>query len=90
MPSVNSKHVWHLYVVRVKQRKNFIRFLERNKIEYLMHYPIPPHKQKAFKELNHKNFLISEEIHKSVISIPCGPHLSHKEVQKVISVCNRY
>ena len=90
LPSVNSKHVWHLYVVRVKQRKDFIRFLERNKIEYLMHYPIPPHKQKAFKELNHKNFLISEEIHKSVISIPCGPHLSHKEVQKVISVCNRY
>ena len=90
MPSIKSKHVWHLYVIKVKQRKNFIKFLERNKIEYLIHYPVPPHKQKAFKELNHKSFKISEEIHKSVISIPCGPHLSNKEVKKIITVCNSY
>ena len=47
-------------------------------------------KQKAFKELNHKSFKISEEIHKSVISIPCGPHLTDKDVKKVITVCNSY
>ena len=75
MPSNKSRHVWHLFVVRTKNRKKFVKFLNKNNIETIQHYPIAPHKQKAFKELSKKSFPVSERIHKEVTSLPIGPHL---------------
>lgn len=83
-------HVWHLFVVRTKNRKKFVKFLNQNNIETIQHYPITPHKQKAFKELSKKSFPISEKIHKEVTSLPIGPHLKRTEVKKIIEVCNSY
>lgn len=86
----NFSHVWHLFVVRTKNRKKFVKFLNQNNIETIQHYPIAPHKQKAFKELSKKSFPISEKIHKEVTSLPIGPHLKRTEVKKIIEVCNSY
>lgn len=90
MPSNKSRHVWHLFVVRTKNRKKFVKFLNKNNIETIQHYPIAPHKQKAFKELSKKSFPVSERIHKEVTSLPIGPHLKRTEVKKIIEVCNSY
>ena len=90
MPSNKSRHVWHLFVVRTKNRKKFVKFLNKNNIETIQHYPIAPHKQKAFKELSKKSFPISERMHKEVTSLPIGPHLKRTEVKKIIEVCNSY
>ena len=45
-------HVWHLFVIRSKQRNELQEYLKKHCIETIIHYPIPPHKQKAFEIFN--------------------------------------
>ena len=89
-PKDLSSHVWHLFVIRTSNRKKFTNFLEKNKIQTIIHYPIAPHKQAAFREFHKKSFPISEKIHKEVVSLPIGPHLSIKELEKIVDTCNRF
>jgi dTDP-4-amino-4,6-dideoxygalactose transaminase len=85
-----GSHVYHLFVVRVDNRENFRKFLKEKNIATDVHYPIPPHKQKAFSELNNHTYPVSEKIHKEVVSIPCGLHLSDDEVDYIASSINQY
>ena len=85
-----SAHVWHLFVVRVKERNRFGQYLAENGIGTVIHYPIPPHKQEAFVEWNSANYPITEEIHDTIISLPLNPAMKEKEIFKVIKVCNEY
>ncbi len=86
----SENHVFHLYVVRVENREDFSAFLEKNGIGFLIHYPIPPHHQKALLEFQEMKFPITEKIHKNVVSVPMSPMLTDDEVFKVISVLNAY
>jgi len=86
----SENHVFHLFVVRVEKREEFIKHLVQNGIGYLIHYPIAPHRQKALTEFNHLHFSVTEKIHEEVVSIPMSPMLSNDEVSKVISVLNKY
>ncbi len=74
--------VFHLFVVRTKKRNELINYLGDNKIETLIHYPIPPHLQNAYKDENYNqgDFPISELIANTALSLPIGPHLSHDDV----------
>jgi Predicted pyridoxal phosphate-dependent enzyme apparently involved in regulation of cell wall biogenesis len=83
-------HVWHLFVVRVENRERFQKYLKENGIQTIIHYPIPPHKQKAYQEWNHCSFSISEQIHKTVISLPISPVLALEHVKKIVKVVNKY
>jgi len=65
-------------------------YLVQNQIETVIHYPIPPHKQKAFKEWNSLSFPITEKIHNEVLSLPISPILTEEEVSFVIEILNRY
>ncbi|HLW32563.1 MAG TPA: DegT/DnrJ/EryC1/StrS family aminotransferase [Aequorivita sp.] len=85
-----ENHVFHLFVVRVENRFHFIDFLNRNGVGSLVHYPIPPHKQKALSEFLDLSFPVTEKIHNEVISLPMSPVLSDEEVDRVISVLNNY
>ncbi len=86
----SKDHVFHLYVMRVNERKGFCEFLEKNKIGYMVHYPIPPHKQRAFSEFNHISLPITEKIHNEVVSIPLNTTLTDEQVTRVINVVNEY
>ena len=86
----SEKHVFHLFVVRVKSRNKFIDYLDRNGIGHLIHYPIPPHQQKALPEYSNLNFPNTEKIHKQIVSIPISPVLSEVDVEMVIEVLNGY
>ena len=86
----NSTHVWHLFVIRNKNRDELKSYLLKNEIETLIHYPIAPHKQLAFKEWNKKSYPISEKIHNEVLSLPMGSFLSTKNQEKIIEVINNY
>jgi dTDP-4-amino-4,6-dideoxygalactose transaminase len=86
---VNS-HVWHLFVIKTIQRDQFVSYLEDNGIQSLIHYPIPPHKQDAYKEWNKESFPITESIHEQVVSIPIGPTLTNLEIEHVIRVINEF
>lgn len=92
LPNVYAEdaHVWHLFVVRTKRRDNFQKYLLDNEIQTIIHYPIPPHKQECYKLWNNLSYPITEEIHKSVLSLPISPVMSDDEVKKVVEVINEY
>lgn len=83
-------HVWHLFVIRTSDREALQQFLLNNGIQTIIHYPIPPHKQKAYKELNGLSFPITEQIHREVLSLPISPVMTDEEVSKVIALANEY
>lgn len=86
LPQVPDHHdpVWHLYVIRHADRDTLQKKLNSFGVHTLIHYPIPPHKQKAYAELSHLNLPISEKIHSEVLSLPIGPHLSDAQVEYVV------
>lgn len=83
-------HVFHLFVVRVANRFEFIDYLDRNSVGHLIHYPIAPHQQQALKLYAHLSFPTTEKIHDQVISLPMSPVLKDEEVARVIEVLNAY
>src|SRR5690606_36344107 len=86
----SKNHVFHIFPVLVDNRVEFMDFLNKNNIETLIHYPIPPHKQKALSHLKLTSFPISEAIHDKIVSIPISPVMAFDEVDEVISVINRF
>ncbi|BEI21823.1 DegT/DnrJ/EryC1/StrS family aminotransferase [Vibrio fluvialis] len=88
--NVVKEHVWHLFVIRTEHRDELIRHLEREGISTLVHYPIPPHKQNAYKEFNHLSLPVTEKIHDQVLSLPISAVMSDEEVQAVIEAVNRF
>lgn len=93
LPKVGNynSHVWHLYVVRNKKRDSLKKKLMEAGIDTLIHYPIPPHLQQAYSDLNilKGSFPISEKIHEEVLSLPIGPTITLNEVDKVIREINK-
>ena len=85
-----DSHVWHVFVVRTQERDRFQQYLSDNGIQTIIHYPTPPHKQEAYKEWNNLSFPITEEIHKTIISLPISPVMTDDEVKKVVEVVNEY
>lgn len=86
----SENHVFHLFVVQVEDRKDFTRYLEASDIGYLIHYPVPPHKQPAMKPFHGLSFPITEQIHEQVVSLPLSPIMSKEQIDHVIAVLNRY
>lgn len=82
--------VWHCFVVRTENRNHFQEYLAQNGVETLIHYPTPPHHQGAYSEWATERFPISEEIHKTILSLPMSPVLTDSEVAKVVEVINAY
>jgi dTDP-4-amino-4,6-dideoxygalactose transaminase len=85
-----QEHVWHLYVVRHKERSKLQKYLLDHGIQTLIHYPIPPHKQKAYQELNDLYLPITEKIHNEVLSLPISPILLIEEAKVIVDVLNKY
>ncbi|MDG1821869.1 MAG: DegT/DnrJ/EryC1/StrS family aminotransferase [Flavobacteriaceae bacterium] len=86
----DDSHVFHLYVVRVGDRKGFVKYLNEEGIGNLIHYPIPPHKQKALSAFTNLTLPITEKYHETVVSIPLYPSLSDESIQRIIEVLNAY
>jgi dTDP-4-amino-4,6-dideoxygalactose transaminase len=78
--------VWHLFVVRARNRNALQEELSRRGVATMIHYPVPPHLQPAYAEmgLGRGAFPISERIHDEVLSLPMGPHLSDDEADYVV------
>ena len=83
-------HVWHLFVIRNSSRDKLQRYLTDMGIQTLIHYPIPPHKQKAYKNLNRLSFPITEKIQNEVLSLPISPLITIVEVKKIVTVINNF
>ncbi|WP_458629089.1 DegT/DnrJ/EryC1/StrS family aminotransferase [Winogradskyella sp. PC D3.3] len=86
----SKNHVFYAFVIEVDDRADFIKFLDTNKIEWLIHYPIPPHQQEALRSFSYFNLPLTEKIHKRIISLPMSPVMLDKDIQSVISALNTY
>lgn len=90
MPQNKQEHVWHLFVIRCDQRDELQKHLEQCGIQTLIHYPIPPHKQKAYTQYNHLQLPITEQIHREVLSLPISCVITEEEMKKVTDALNLF
>lgn len=85
-----ADHVFHLFVVRVQQRAAFQAHLKASGIDTLIHYPIPPHQQQAYKAYSGLQLPLTEAIHQEVVSLPIGPTMGMGDVAKVVKAVNAF
>ena len=94
MPTVpaTNEHVWHLFVVRSPRRDALQKHLQAAGIGTVIHYPVPPHLQKAYQELElpEGSFPISEALHREVLSLPMGPHLTEAQAAAVVKAVRQF
>jgi dTDP-4-amino-4,6-dideoxygalactose transaminase len=86
----SRSHVWHLFVVRTRQRDKLKQYLHERGIQSLIHYPVPPHKQEAYRKWNSLSLPVTEQIHQEVLSLPISPVLTEDEVHEIIDVINTF
>lgn len=87
---LSNNHVFHLFVIRTGNRAELQEYLTQNNIQTAIHYPVPPHQQKAFSDWNTLSFPITEKIHNEVLSLPMSPVLTESEVDFIVAVLNTY
>lgn len=85
-----SNHVWHLFVIRTLHRDKLYQYLSAKGVQSIIHYPIPPHKQIAYKEWNHLSFPITEKIHDMVLSLPISPVMKEIDIKILVDVINNF
>lgn len=85
-----ESHVFHLYVIRTAQRQSLQDHLARAGVQTLIHYPIPPHHQRAYSAWRYQSYPVTEAIHQQVLSLPISPVMSDSEVTAVIEACNSF
>jgi dTDP-4-amino-4,6-dideoxygalactose transaminase len=92
LPTVRKEdnHVWHLFVIRTHSRYELQKYLGDKGVLTLIHYPLAPHKQVAYKEWNDKNYPISEAIHNEVVSLPISGVQCLEDTKKIVRIINEY
>ncbi len=84
-----AKHVYHLYVVQVPDRKKQQEAFDAANVSHGIHYPIPVHQQPAFADLGYKpgSFPVCEALAPKIISLPMFPELSDSQIERVVAAC---
>ncbi len=85
-----TEHVFHLFVIRSKNRDNLMKKLKDAGVHTMVHYPYPVHKQKAFKKYSNEKLAITESITETILSLPIYPELSFEEVDKISAVIQKH
>ena len=82
--------VYHIFNVRHKKRDELKEHLLKNEIKTDIHYPVEPHKQNAMKNILEGSYTISEEIHHTILSLPCSFGHTEEEIYQVVEVMNKF
>lgn len=92
LPFINeqSSHVWHLFVIKVVQRDLILQYLDDCGIQALVHYPVPIHKQEAYRYFDILKSEKVEKIQDEIVSIPIGPTMNEKDIDYIIDKLNRF
>jgi len=81
-------HVFHLFVVRCKNRNKLIEKMAKSGIQTMIHYPVPPYKQRAYGKLNYLSFPVADQITSEVLSLPMDPTLDMDTVDYICTTIN--
>ena len=92
LPENGESHVYHIFVIRTENRDDLLAYLKSHDVQALIHYPIPPHKQAAYKNeaWSKQSFPVTEKIHREVLSLPISPVMEPEEVKRVVELLNQY
>jgi dTDP-4-amino-4,6-dideoxygalactose transaminase len=85
-----ESHAWHLFVIRCHVRDALQRHLHEHGVQTQVHYPVPAHRQPAYRRLRHMPLPLTEQLHGEVLSLPMGPTLRDDAVDRVIAACNAF
>jgi dTDP-4-amino-4,6-dideoxygalactose transaminase len=85
------RDVYHIFNVRHPKRDQLMEYLLENEIKTEIHYPIPPHQQRAMQGIiSSRSYPISEQIHQTTLSLPISYFHSQDDIYKVIEVMNKF
>lgn len=92
LPKISNwkSHAFHLFPIRCTERDRLQAYLTEQGIQTIIHYPIPPHKQTCYKEMNHISLPITEQIHKEELSLPISPVMTEEEMEEVVLGVNKF
>ncbi len=87
-----AKHVYHLYVLRIKRRNEIYKFLQEKGILCGIHYSLPLHLQRAYHSLGYRkgDFPVAEECAKEVISLPIFPELKENGIESIVKILGEF
>ena len=88
--ALNRDNVYHIFPILCTERDRLQEYLKKNGVQTMIHYPIPPHKQKAYKEWNALSFPITERIHREELSIPCNQTMSLGDAKQIVTLLNNF
>ncbi|WP_277016620.1 DegT/DnrJ/EryC1/StrS family aminotransferase [Prevotella corporis] len=83
-------NVYHIFPILCQEREKLQQYLNANGVQTMIHYPIPPHRQQAYKEWNDRSLPVTEQIHEQELSIPCNQALENEEIEKIICLLNQF
>ncbi len=83
-------HAWHLFVIKTSSRNKLMKYLNKNGIQTMLHYPIPPYRQKMYKKSKIKSKTFSDNLNKKLLSLPVNSSLSLKEAKYVVDKINSF
>ena len=85
-----ESNVYHLFPVFCEERDRLQQYLKCRGVETLIHYPIAPHQQECYREYAHLSLPITEQIHRTELSLPIGPTMNLEETVTVIDAINDF
>jgi dTDP-4-amino-4,6-dideoxygalactose transaminase len=85
-----NSHVFHLFVIRCKERRKVRQYLSENGIQTQIHYPYAIHRQQAYAELSHLSLPVSEQLQDEVLTLPLYPSLTKEELSRIVNTLNNY
>ena len=88
--ALNRDNVYHIFPILCTERDRLQEYLKENGVQTMIHYPIPPHKQKAYKEWNALSFPLTERIHREELSIPCNQTMSLGDAEQITTLLNNF
>lgn len=90
LPPYSDSAVYHIYPILTEDRDRLQQYLRDNGIGTMIHYPIPPHKQQAYREWNDRHYPITERIHRQELSLPLNQAMTDDEVTYIINIINNW
>lgn len=85
-----QSHVWHLFVIRHPHRDDLQQYLAKNNIQTLIHYPIPPNNQLAYKKMNNLKLPVTKMIHNEALSLPIYSFINKSECMQIVTAINNF
>lgn len=86
----DESNVFHIFPVFCETRDRLAEYLAENSIGTVIHYPVPPHKQKCYSYMNDLSLPVTEHIHRTELSIPISPAMDIKQAEYVVEKLNKY